>query len=760
MPERQEEKVDDEKENVVVTGDGIEKSIVLLLKLAYQELNDKNPDYIGHPMCDHIACFLDLKAVLEDKKFQKVFNSAIPDYEDNWAKFEEKFITPKLDAILDILNNIKNLKESKDFKNFLSNCKFDLFSNSAAICNMSIASALYTICTYANINDKWIKSDENSNKLKNVIELLKDTRISERGWQYALVEKEEMYVHTLSTWLSFVSLGNIPDEILTENLRKEIETIKREAINWLKDKVYREENGYCLWCFRPGEINTEDYGDNSPNVVATAQAILALYLAGIGINDKIIKCSIDFIKNKKDLAKSPTSDIIPKAGIEQRYQGIQHCLQALLIYKVPPEDESVQYLLKKTIDIVDNLDSKRRMTRYDKYSYYTTLVPLLWYLLPSAKPEVKPVLKPILLSHLEFRSEFESFISKAENSIILIGEIDTAYAKVIEEQSKDRKINIKVYHPPKQDMLLIQDRDWNLKETDWRFENLHCAIVDKKEGLFSSEPFRETDSYNLIKRLDDEEVSNLINQLNGIIGVKPEEEIKEIVGKKFPEQSGIMDLKDLESNQLEGILEYYKPNPEYSEAIPSSLGFAGGEKRENIEVGFTSRGIISRVFMNSELESIIKNKIEDENLVMDESSAYLLLQSDKIKEIEENIKFLLRRPGPVKGELHVLGKVHDRLDKLMKDLKSKEIYKGRVRKIGDKNIDAEIESERYYLSENEKILITFTKKEKYGIITNTWEVAKRCMELGINVYSLVKFLDKNEKTYKMFRIPIDLLRAE
>jgi len=256
---------------------------------------------------------------------------------------------------------------------------------------------------------------------------------------------------------------------------------------------------------------------------------------------------------------------------------------------------------------------------------------------------------------------------------------------------------------------------------------------------------------------------DLIDQIEEIadIEIKPfiksteeklKEEIKEIVGKKFPKQTEIMNIEDFESNQLKGILEYYKLNCEYSEAVPSSLGFSDSNKRY-IESEFANRGLISRVFMNSELESIIRHEIMDKNLVMDESSAYLLLNSSKR---EENVKSLLRI---VQNDLYVLNEVYTNLKELFENLPPAD--EGRLQPIDDRNIDSEIESERYPLTETEKILITFTKRRKesgYGIITNTWEVAKRCLELGLNVYSLVKFLNKDEETYKMFRIPVDLLK--
>lgn len=753
-------------EKIPMLKEASKKAIKDLLSLAYEGL--KEPTYIGYPTSDLIACFLDAKKALRSE-FQNMFDDAVPDYRE-WKQFREDKVEPLLDKILDELTTLKRGQRA-DFDSWSRDHKL--------IANYAVASSFFTLFYYIRINRAWMDSTRND-KLKKCTQDFLRKRISKKGWQYLHSDKGK-FSGIMPTWLSILALDYIPKDIVEEmKLNTEIKTIKTEVGKWLinSENMHKDdENRYCSWSFQPER--SKEY-----NPTATAQAISALRILKMKDTEKIVDYAVGYVKDNWDkISDTAEKEIYLETKIRSSggsstskinfpHPGIQQCLQVLLTSSVSREDDTILNLIEKNLVKTDEMvehkrkfdevklreekmaviDDARDAFEYDSYDIYPTLLPFLYYLYPP--------MEPILLDSSDFKSEFESFISKAENSIILIGEIDTAYVKVLEELSKNREIKVKVYHPPKQDKLLIQYRDWNLIETDWRFENLHCAIVDKNEGLFSSEPFRETDSYNIIKRLNDEEVSNLINQLNEVIGVKPEEEIKEIVGKKFPEQSKIMTLEDLESNQLEGILEYYKPNPKYSEAVPSSLGFAGGEKRENIEVGFTSRGIISRVFMNSELESLINNEIKDENLVMDESSAYLLLQSDKIEEIEENIKFLLRRPGPVKGELYVLSKVHDRLDKLMKDLESKERYKGRVRNIGDKTIDAEIESERYYLSKNERILITFTKKEKYGLITNTWEVAKRCMELGINVYSLVKILDKNEKTYKMFRIPIDLLREE
>lgn len=723
-----------EDNNVIeVTKEKIEDAIKKLLGLAYEEL--KGPKYTGYPTSDYIACFLDAKDALGNE-FNNIFNNAVPDYKDNWEKFEGKVIKLRFDKIFYSISQLKN-SESSDF---------DFFSKQHnVICNVSLASVLLLIYTYASKNHDWL-NDKKENLVK-ITELLLETYIPEKGWQYYFKEGEKEFVHTLSTWLSLLALIYIPEEIITDDLKNKIVDTQNKAKKWLESNIQREDK-YCSCCFRPEEI--DDTEENTLNPVATAQAILALHYAGMDIDDKTIKCSIEFVKNKKTSIENSVKDEIPPRRIAQNYQGIQHCLQALLCCQVSHEDEAVRYLLRETLDKVDVIFNKKRKSPTDKYAYYTSLAPILWYLYPSTMPEVKPILKPILLGPSEFRSEFESFIAKRENSIILIGEIDAAYAKILDEQSKSRDIKVTVYHPPKQDGLLIQDRNWDLIEMDWRFENLHCAIVDDKEGLFSSGPFRESKYFNIIKRLDDEELSNLISQLNGIIGVKSEEEIKEIVSKNFPKQSEKMNVKDLEGNQLEGILTYYKFKPEYSEAVPSSLGFAGGESREDIEVKFSKRGIISRLFMNSELESLIKNEINDNNLVMDESSAFLLLNSSNM---EKDIRTIL---DVVKGDLYVLSDIHKRLA----HLRLVNTAGGRLHPIDDESIDPEIRSGHYHLTKNEKIVISYTRKNKgtkHGIITNTWEVTKVCMEHDINVYSLVKFVDKDEETYNMFRIPVDLL---
>jgi len=764
--ERQEEKIDIEKENEEVTRDEIEKRIKILLKLAYEELINKNPKHIGYPMSDYIACFLDLKLVLEDKKFQEMFNNVIPDYKDNWAKFEEDIIKPKLDAILDILYNIKNLKGTLDFINFLRNCKFDLFSDSVVVCNMSIASALYTIYTYASINEDWIKSDERINKFKKVTELLVDTRIPQKGWQYSFIEEKDMYVHTLSTWLSLLVLGNIPKEVITEDLRREIEKIKRETIHWLKSKVHKE-NKYCSWCFRPDEIYNEDYGDNSPNVVATAQAILALYYAGFDVNNEIIKCSIDFIKDKKTSARSPTKDIIPESRTDQGYQGIQHCLQALLIYNLPRDDEAVLYLLRKTIGIVDRLYSKRR-TPVDRYSYYTTLVPLLWYLFPSAKPVSKPVLKPLFLTPSDFKSEFESFVFDAK-SIVLVGGIEYAYAKLIPKDAR-----VLVYCRKPQEETLLKEHGWDYKwiggDKTYVSENINCVIVDGKKALLSNDPFKDMGRYNSYKYLEGEEVSVLVKQLDEILDINielelpkggMEKEIKEIVREKFPKQAEIMNIEDFESNQLKGILEYYKLQPEQTEEKLAPV--LGLRDRRAIESELSRRGIFSRVFINDDLKNLLEESINEcftRCLVLDESSAYLLLNTRGTDDEDKVIECFSDCLGSV-VRLYVTLDTHDELIDFLKG-KIKGAKLDKITKIDkdESGFSALKQPDKLlYFTKNEKITIAYAaQSEKYGIITNSWEVATMCKVNNIKTFSIMKFLNKvgnDENIYRIFRVPVD-----
>jgi hypothetical protein len=726
----------------------IENCIEKLLELAYEELK-KRPKYAGYPTCDLIACFLDTKVVFGEN-FQNIFNKVVSDYKDNWRGFEEKIIEPKLDAILNILCQLNDLKGTTQLTDFLMKSNFDLFSNNAAICNTSIASALYTIHTYANSNKNWMKGGDKENKLEKCVKLLTNTRIEKRGWQYSVITGKEDYTHTLSTWLSLVALDNIPNGEEVTDLTDEI---KEQVRDWLKSKV--ED---CSWCFRPDEMFNDDYGDNSPNPVATAHAILALYHTGVDINDEIIRCSIKFIKDNMNYDKKYDNDIIPEARTQQGFQGTQHCLQALLIFDVPSEDETVQSLTKRTVKTVDTLYSKKRKSAIDKYSYYTTLVPLLWYLFPSAKPAIKPVLKPPLFDYTkEFKNKFESFVSEA-NSIILIGEIDGVYARLVPTHAHVRFI----YRDDEQEdtvVELFESRGWKCDCIDKNcgLETINCVIVDTRTALLSSNPFERRKRYGFVKCLEGDEVPDLIKQLEEITDIKMPisgGDIKqEILDKlsEFPKHRDIIkqELEKMAPKEQDGILQYFKHNPEYAEAMPATLGF---DSREDAEIKLADHGIISRVFTNGELRGLIKNEIKDKNFVLDESSAYLLANSIKTDTIESLL-------APPVEDLYAPIDVHA----ILGDITLPSSTKQRLQKIGDKGGDpAEIKSERYSLTENEKIAIAFAnirKDNKYGMITNTWEVAKVCMELGINVYSLVKFLDKDEETYKMFRIPIDLLKG-
>ena len=90
-----------------VTKEKIEDAIKKLLRLAYEDL--KEPKYTGYPTSDLIACFLDAEAAL-GSKFNDIFNNAVPDYEDDFGKFEEKVIKPRLDKILEGLSQLKDSK--------------------------------------------------------------------------------------------------------------------------------------------------------------------------------------------------------------------------------------------------------------------------------------------------------------------------------------------------------------------------------------------------------------------------------------------------------------------------------------------------------------------------------------------------------------------------------------------------------------------------------------------------------------------------
>jgi len=747
-----EEIVDMEKEEKV-TRDKVENCIKKLLKLAYDGLEklEKSrqagdpPKRIGYPTCDLIACFLDANELLEGKFFDNIFKEVVSE-EYDWKRFQKEKIDPKLSDILDIIPEI----EGTDF---------DAISKEREMSNVGVASTILTLCSFDQIysNDYKRIRDEKKDRLIKFVRRLIESRIPDKGWQYHYVPDETKYAHTLPTWLSLLALRYVPEEIRKEAVgSEEWEEIKKQVKDWLICSVHRKGD-QCMWRFKP-----DDSSRNNPyNPVATAQAMLALHETGVKKEEDIIKCAIEYIKNNLDKMKTGEDlywmeRLRPQVGSITHifHPGVSHCFHALLTFGLSSEETIMQKLLNKTIkEIIPELE--KEVTETNLSNYYAILRPILVYL-----SRIRP---KILWDFATSISEFENFVAGAK-SIVIVGEIGDAYAKLIPKDA-----HVSVYCRKPQEEALLKEHGWDYKwigiDRTYVSENINCVIVDGKKALLSNDPFKDMGRYNFYRYSEDGEVLDLIDQIEEIADIriksfiksteeKLKEEIKEKVREKFPKQAEIMNIEDFESNQLQGILEYYKLNCERSEAVPSSLGFADSNKRY-IESEFANRGLISRIFMNSELESIIRHEIMDKNLVMDESSAYLLLNSSKR---EENVKSLLRI---VQNDLWVLSEVHTNLKELFENLPAAD--KGRLRPINDRNIDSEIESERYPLTEAEKILITFTKTKKesgyrYGIITNTWEVAKRCSELELNVYSLVKFLNKDEETYKMFRIPVDLLK--
>jgi hypothetical protein len=758
----------------------IKETIKNLLSLSYEGLKEK-PRYSGYPTCDYIACILNLKSI-DEEEFQKIFNNVVTDYKDNWTGFENIIIKPKLENILEIIYQIKKLKGTADLYNFLLKSKFDLFSDGARICNMSLSSALMAICIYANMNKNWMK--ENKNRMKEGIELLLATRVSEKGWQYELVEEQEqnvkvtLYAHTLSTRLSLAVLNNIPQEIITGNINiaTEIETIKREVIDWLKDKVYEEkEKNYCSWCFRPDEMNNQEYGDNSPNAVATAQAILTLYLAGFDTNNKIIESSIGYIKDNKTSIKNLIQDVIPESKTNQEYPGIQHCLQALLKCEVPKDDESIIYLLNKSIKIIDDIVQKERRLLTDSYFYYNTSVPLSWYLSPFVKPPPRP---KIAVQLSDFKNKFEKFVSKA-NSIVLIGEIDIMYANFIPKNTQ-----VTFFCRIQQEPAFLKNYNWKINPLDAEksieLENINIVVVDEKKALISSYPFKAISyikKYILDNSLEGDEIFDYINQLGIKIPINHGRTIKkEILDLiEFPKHREIMEqeLETLEPAGLQGILEYFKLIPEITEkTLAPALGLVD---RRSVEREFSVKGIFSRVFVNSTLRNLVEqsvDKVYTKFLVLDESSASLLLNTKEPADKKRVIECFSDCLDSIK-KLFVTSDIYDELLKFL----------GRIEKSRSEKI---VEIDDVYINKFEKLKrpgqLQFTKNEKtvigyvaeqrkedfeqgkknYGIITNSWEVVKMCKDNEIETFSIMKFLKErgDGNIYKLFRVPIDEFRQE
>ena len=144
----------------------------------------------------------------------------------------------------------------------------------------------------------------------------------------------------------------------------------------------------------------------------------------------------------------------------------------------------------------------------------------------------------------------------------------------------------------------------------------------------------------------------------------------------------------------------------------------------------------------------------DNPLVLDESSAYLILNCG------DNEEKILKKCLAGIEEFYVTSDIYDKIEAHLEPAQRRIL-----KKIEDKNneyIDA-FESlqealPNYRFNENEKIeigLIITKGVGEIGIITNSWEVAKACKESNIKTFSLMKFLDKDADTYKLFRIPVD-----
>jgi len=744
-----EEIVDMEKEEKV-TRDKVENCIKKLLKLAYEEVKKTKPEYIGYPTCDLIACFLDAKDTPRIRFFN-IFNQVVPStYKNKWELFQKEKIEPKSDAILDALSNLGDSIKSD----------FDEFSRRGVVSNVGLALALLDIYSF----DEKIGLTKRGKKehLVNSTKLLMNNRVPGKGWPYRYTSegKERFsYSHTLSTWLSMLALNYVPKEIgnaITADWEKTLENIKKEVREWLLGNIHREGN-YCSWSFRPGE--STEY-----NPVATAQAILALYQTGIKDKDNNdIKGAIEYIRNNINAMRDEgrpykTDRLIPEVSYISHisHPGIQHCLHALLMFGVSPEDETIQNLLKETVEMVPKL----RATDIDLSNCYAILRPILVYL-----SRIRP---KILWDFATSISEFENFVAGAK-SIVIVGEIGDAYAKLI---PKDAHV-IVLYRKPQEEALLKEhgwDYKWIGRDKTYVSENINCVIVDGKKALLSNDPFKDMGRYTLYKYLEGEEVSDLINQLEEILDINielklpkggMEKEIKEIVREKFPEQAKIMNIEDFESNQLQGILEYYKLNPEQTEEKLAPV--LGLKDRKAIESELSRRGIFSRMFINDDLKNLLEKSINERFtrfLVLDESSAYLLLNTRGTDDEDKVIECFSDCLGSV-VKLYVTLDTHDELiDFLEGKIESAKLEK--ITKIDkdERGFSALKQPDKLlYFTKNEKITIAYAaQSEKYGIITNSWEVATMCKVNNIKTFSIMKFLNKvgnDENIYRIFRVPVD-----
>lgn len=738
-----------------VTRADIEDWIRRLLALSYEELRRTDPSYAVYPTCDHIACFLDAKEVMKSRFFH-IFNEikAIPKkYEDNWELFHKEKIEPKLDTIVEKLSRIEDLSAED---------KVDAFPHHGPISNIGLASALLMI--YSSCEKSWI--EEKKGYLLKPTKFLIDNRISGEGWPCYVFGNAEEHAHTFSTWLCMATLSYIPKEIedeLTDDWQSEVKEIKSEVKEWLISKVHKED-GYCSWSFRPRE--TDDY-----NPVATAQAILALHFTGMVDKENTnIRCAIEYLKNNKtnmvdgvgrdgeNLYK--TEMLVKRVGSTSRafYPGKQTCLQAMQIFALSSKEEMQNLLNEINKEIVPDFKANDAI---NMCSFYATLRPLLLQF-PFAKPIV-------LLDSSASISEFKSFISEA-SSIILVGAIDTTYANLIPADTP-----VVVFYRDNQDPAILEEHHWMEKafKIDSKFENINCVVVEGNRGLFSSTPFCVTDRYNFPVHQEGEEVLLLIEQLKKVMGIKdiPSRPLQdsstikeEILDKlsKFPKHREIIEseLEEIETEGLQGILEYYKLVPEQTEeALAPALGFVN---RREVEEEFSRRGIFSRVFVNSGLKELLEESVgvtPTPYLILDESSAYLLLNTEGTSDEEKVINCLSK--CLTGSNLLVTADIYEKLKKFLKD-KIDGAKMRKVEKIEDKYKDGFNKLKSSFglqFTKDEKIAISYVAQrgEDYGIITNSWEVVKMCKENEIKTFSLMKFLEKekNENIYKIFRIPID-----
>lgn len=727
---------------IIVSKNDIEKAIQKLLELAYKGLDLRKRNLRGYPTCDLIACFLGTNEVLGDD-FANIFgtNEIIPEkYKNNWLRFKTDKLEEKINQIVELIFQLKDGKNSD----------FDAFSKlEGVISNVGLASSLIMVFGFKGNENNWI--NDKKKELTRSTKLLIENRNPKKGWPYRLSNNHKgKYSHTLSTWLSLIALEYVPEEIgieIDNDWNTYLDVIKKEVRDWILNNSHKEDS-YCSWGFRPGE--NKDY-----NPVATAQAILALYYTGItDENNEIIKYSIEYIKNNEHVMTDKDrnylrEDLFPTVGDfdTNSHAGTQQCLHALIKFNVPLTDNTVQNLLKKTCEITKKLKHDEAK---DLSNCYAILQPLLLTFMNQGQSE--RLIKPSA-----FLNEFQSFVLGAE-SIELLGEVDSTYAQIIAEITNVHLICKR----DEQDFGMLETyglQNYSILDKKYGLDYFNCIIVDRKKALISTIPFKNMSQYNYFNIIEGEKVFDLINQIKEITNDKIEskksleEDLSTIVGEKYPNhwnqymKPNLLNIND----ELSGgaILEYFKHNPGYTEAIPETLGF---ESKEIAEMQFANDGIISRVFTNGTLEKIIQNDIKDDSLVMDESSAYLLLNSPELK---GNIKSLL---GSQVHDFYFLSDIHNRLLKEKFDNETT----GRLQKIDEEISDLQING-NYNLNINEKIAINYAKKRKeskFGIITNSWEVAKVCIDHNINVYSLLKFLNKTEETYKMFRIPIDLIKEE